>query len=145
MTIERDAEATKMLLNQVQVSMPLVISNKTLTMAARRAKFDLVRHDAERAVFDLNSYVLAEHLAPEVYTATERIEFPATPWQHFKERHEGTRWLGWLVRRRPVQYDEHPVMVKVHLDRKRVYPEATVEVPELGRPVIWETITASAW
>lgn len=82
----------------------------------------------------LTSQLLADRLPPTDVdrTVPAFFSFPASPFQHWKSKHEDSRWLGWFVRRWPVRTDEHrqDVRLIVHLERFRTYPEARIPVPE---------------
>lgn len=87
----------------------------------------------------LTTQLLADRLPPN---DVDRVvpaffSFPASPFQHWKSKHEDSRWLGWFVRRWPVRTDEHrqDVRLVVHLERFRTYPEARIPVPSNYGPV----------
>jgi len=87
----------------------------------------------------ISAYVLTDHVADDTFTAVTRAEWPASTWQMFKHRHVASWWLGWLVRRRPVRMQVEVQHVEVEVSRYLGYPEADLRLPELGRPVIFET------
>jgi hypothetical protein len=89
----------------------------------------------------LSAYVLADHIADDVFTGTTTSEWPETTWQMFKSRHESSWWLGWLVRRRPVRMHTERQTVEIQVSRYLNYPEATLRIESLGRPVIFEQPT----
>lgn len=59
----------------------------------------------DRMVHQLKARVLSHKLPAHEVTELQRVEFefPASPWQHWKQRHGGSWWLRWLVRWRPVR------------------------------------------
>jgi hypothetical protein len=89
----------------------------------------------------LESYVMAEKLVGDTKDVSGSIPFPTSPWQFFKQRHSGSWWLRWLVTRRPVRVERHRWEASVTFERYANYPESTLRVPELGRPVIFEQFT----
>lgn len=89
----------------------------------------------------LEAYALSEHLVTDRYVGERMFRTPATSWQMFKWEHAESWWLGWLVRRRPVRFSEQPHHVVVEVERKALYPQANIAVPNLGRPVIIERLT----
>jgi hypothetical protein len=104
---------------------------------------DSLRMELQRQVdgmaVELSGFVLAERLPPvrEVRSATVVFEVPASWWQHLKATVRGWRWCRrvtgrWQVAVRVV---ERRVELSVELQRWWTFPKATVQVPELGRPV----------
>lgn len=78
---------------------------------------------------------LAFKLEKLVYTSPVglfEVEYPASPWEHFRAVHFKRNALGrWFLRRKPV---------RMHYERRSVavsFPEAQFEIypTELGRPV----------
>ena len=98
---------------------------------------DVLRGELEHR---LSAYVLADHLASDTFTAYTSSEWPDSTWQMFKSRHAGSWWLGWLVRRRPTRLHTERQSVAVEVKRYLAYPEANLDLPELGRPVIFEQV-----
>lgn len=88
----------------------------------------------------LESQVLAEKLVGGTYTGTGHKDFPTSPWQFFKQRHADSWWLRWLVVRRPVNTERHTITAKVEVEAHRTYPESTIAIPALGRPVVVEQV-----
>lgn len=89
----------------------------------------------------LEAYVLAEKLAEDTYHNSILVKTPTSSWQMFKEEHQASWWLRWLVLRRPIQSktERHTLTVKV--ERYASYPEANIDVSQrLGRPVPYELI-----
>jgi hypothetical protein len=77
------------------------------------------------------------------------FRYPSSPWQHYKRNHEASWWLGWLVRRRPVQEKTVQKVAHVEVDQAAVYPQqglidATLR-DRLGSPLIIETIRQNWW
>lgn len=99
-----------------------------------------VEFEFNRRVHRLESFVLAEKLAEDEYKDHVELMLPSSVWQHFKANHAASWWLGWLVRRRTVQYTtiRHELVVKVK--RYASYPEANVPIERLGRPIPWEMV-----
>lgn len=84
--------------------------------------------------------ILTEHLASELYIGQTEFGYPRSTWQMFKTTHVESWWLGWLVRRRPVELHYEVKDVKIKVDRYLKYPEAKVEFKDLGHPIPYETI-----
>lgn len=93
-----------------------------------------------RRVHRIESFVLAEKLAEDAYSNFVTLMMPKTVWEHFKASHGASWWLGWLVRRRPVQYTKFTTELIVKVKRYASYPEADIALPGLGRPVRWEMV-----
>lgn len=94
----------------------------------------------------LEAYVLAEKLPPVELTGREFLTFmsPASPFQHWKRKHEAAWWLAWFVRRWPVREDAttRTVTMTVDLTRYRSYPEADYAVMDgFGVPVLTHTVS----
>lgn len=91
----------------------------------------------------VEGFVLEEKLAKEVYRDTAYNQIPTSSWQMFKDEHQDSWWLGWLVRRRPVLCREQRFDLEVRIDRRNRYPEANVTTTPLGRPYIFDTVDTS--
>jgi hypothetical protein len=91
-------------------------------------------------VYRLTADVLAEKLPPESFERSSKYtwRFPSSPWQHFKQNHAESWWLGWLVRRRPVQLTNHvkTAILTVNLDRYRTFPQANYVFPNTLGPYV---------
>ena len=128
---------------------PIGPSLKTFTLERRRYgltmdlgsftrdSMEFQQREADRMVYKLSADVLAEKLPPETINESRIAvwNFPRSSWQHFKLEHSESWWLGWLVRRRPVQYAVHDkqVTLTVNLERYRTFPQANIAYPpELG-------------
>ena len=116
----------------------------TKTQAVARSVLDTVdvrfvaEDFAHAAVFAIDAYVLAERLPPETVRVhrTFRFNVPASGWQQWKADH-GANLPGWFLRRWPVRFREHvhDGELTVNLQPFWTFPESTVAVPELGRPL----------
>lgn len=84
----------------------------------------------------LKAYVLTHQLAEHGVTRSRTVEWPATPWQHFKKRHAESWWLRWLVARRPVRMQHEVVDFQEAWTELAAYPWQThlPPFPKLGRP-----------
>lgn len=114
------------------------------TMASMRMSKDVDNLDAmmrDQLVYRLEAMVLSDTIARDTYTGRRVSRWPATTWQMFKHTNEGTWWLGWLVRRRPVRMAEDKHTVEVNVERCVLYPEANMVPESFGRPVIYEQVT----
>lgn len=101
------------------------------------AELDLMRN---RMLVQLRSAVLAFRLPGHTATDQRTVSFkvPASPWQHWKLKHQDAWWLRWLVARRPVRTEvlaETVVLTAVWEDWA-TYPWQTVAPtdPKLGMP-----------
>lgn len=134
MSLLSDYTSTKHVLDTRKVGATLqVTQNATLHVSEDWILGSLVAR--------LEGVVLSEKLVHD--TSIKGVgysEHPASPWQFFKQRHESSWWLGWLVERRPVRTERHRVEVKAEFTRWAHYPHAKVNIPELGRPVIFEEL-----
>lgn len=86
----------------------------------------------------LTTYVLVEKLLSEVQDVTWRVSQPTTSWQMFKQEHEKSWWLGWLVRRHPVKMKVLKHTETFSFDRYAMFPHASISRPDLGQPYIFE-------
>ena len=96
--------------------------------------------EADALIARIEAYILADKIVEETFTGQETVRFPVSPWQFFKQRHEESWWLGWLVRRRPVREASHRVVVPIRVTRYLTYPEAAISDARMGRPVIYEQV-----
>lgn len=96
-------------------------------------------------IYRLTTDVLAEKLPPERVerSKTFTLDFPASSWQMFKLEHQGSRWLGWLVRRRPVRRIGHTktATLTTELDRYRTFPQANYVFPKSLGPYVNVAVT----
>ncbi len=103
---------------------------------------DMVTNDL---VYRLGAHVLAERLPPVEVTRETTVEFqsPASPFQHWKQKHAQSWWLRWFVGRWPVRQDTtvKTATLTVDLTKYRSYPEANYALPELGAPILIHTLS----
>jgi hypothetical protein len=68
-----------------------------------------VDHFTNALTARLEAHVLGKRLPSLTHSASRQLgwEFPASTWQHFKQRHAHSWWLRWLVDRRPVRTSTH--------------------------------------
>ena len=97
--------------------------------------------DFDQMIYRVEKMVAAKHLCDDFYTGVRYVEFPATTWQMFKETHQDSWWMGWVVRRRPVEYEKEEISVRVQLSRYLKYPDADIDWPKLGRAVPYEHVS----
>lgn len=113
-----------------------------VTLSVYEDPADLVA--SKRLQFE--AHVLSHRIAEATQstTVTMGLDFPASPWQFFKQRHADSWWLGWLVRRRPVRTQRQTKSKRVTLtiDRFHEFPEAKVVVPpeSFGRPYVCDMV-----
>lgn len=113
-------------------------------LASMRMSKDVDNLDAMMSgqlMYRMEAMILSDTLARDTYTGTSVSRWPATTWQMFKHTNEGTWWLGWLVRRRPVRMANDTHTVEVNVERCVLYPEANMVPESFGRPVIYEQVT----
>jgi len=96
--------------------------------------------ERDEQIHRLESFVLQEHLADDIYIDAHPYTTPKTWWDMFKLTFAATWWLGWLVKRRPAQFERHVVKSAVKVERYASYPEANIDVPQLGRPIPFESV-----
>lgn len=133
-TDEEFVQSVTHTLEQKKVAANLLVTRE----ASLRVRPDDI---TDNLVVQLESYVLAEKLVGDTKEVSGAIPFPTSPWQFFKHRHAGSWWLRWLVERRPVRTENHRWETSVTFERYNHYPESTLRVPELGRPVMFEQFT----
>lgn len=91
---------------------------------------------------DLNAFVLGKSLPPEVKMVSIDFEFeyPASPWQMFKEKHKDSWWMRAFVRRYPVQSNtvKKNKRATVSWDKKAIFPDQELVKwkEKLGDPVV---------
>lgn len=92
---------------------------------------------ADTMFMQLKAYVLTHQLAEHSVSRTRTVEWPASPWQHWKHRHAGAWWLRWFVERRPVRMQQEVVDFQEAWTELASYPWQTLvpPLPQLGRPV----------
>ena len=88
----------------------------------------------------IEKMVVAEKLAEDIYHATANYDTPKTTWDMFKHVHGDSWWLRWLAQRRPARYIHNHQYVGVKVHRYHAYPDATIEFPNLGKPVRYEVM-----
>ena len=118
-----------------------LITQRKITLALQEvgavvrqsARYDVTPDGlTDQLVHQLTAYVLSDHLVGDTYTFTTTA--PSSWWQHFKRDH-----LPTVSKWRPVKHTT--TTHKVTLDRYATYPEAQVNLPELGRPRYVEVTT----
>lgn len=99
----------------------------------------------------LTAAVLGKKLPGGVHHASAYVTFtaPATTWQMFKQTHDRSWWLGWLVRKYPVKTATFAKMAEAEFayEHNVLFPMQTKHVPEfpesLGRPVYVPVVTSN--
>lgn len=109
-----------------------------VAQSAHYSVHESVFHD--ELMHRLEAFVLTEQLVNDTYTASKVTWEPASAWQMFKRDHAESWWLGWLVSRRPVKQLAKTWTVEIEFDRKAGYPQASIALPEFGKPVIYEQV-----
>jgi len=99
-----------------------------------------VQLEKDRQVHRLEAMVLQEHLADDHYEEILVVTQPKTWWDHFKIDHLDSWWGRWLNTHFPSEYNSENHLVRVKIERYASYPEADVAVPQLGRPIPFETL-----
>ena len=96
--------------------------------------------------YTLTAEVLAQKLADETVMDRQRmtVMYPDSPWQMFKNNHDVSWWLRWLVRRRPVRWhtQERAVTLHARWTGYAKFPQASIVVADdrLGRPVYFSQV-----
>lgn len=143
---------------------PIVQSIETLTL--ERLKFGLQTNVGAQVrgslhaqvaesilgdlVYRLTADILAEKLPPETVARSKTFtvsKVPTSSWQHFKSEHPESWWLGWLVRRRPVEYREieFEATLTVDLDRYRTFPQCNYTFPKDLGPYVQVAMVRDHW
>jgi hypothetical protein len=108
-----------------------------LSKAQWAAERDMIRN---RMLVRLKSAVLAFRLPGHSATEQRTVSFkvPASPWQHWKQKHQDAWWLRWFVARRPVRTEvlSETVELTTVWEDYATYPWQTVAPtdPKLGMP-----------
>lgn len=93
----------------------------------------------EQMAHEVSTYVLAERLPPEHVVDEKRLEvrYPDGWWEMFRHTYGDRWWMRWHVARRPVRWhaEVRHARLKVDLRRFWTFPQASIAIPELGRPV----------
>lgn len=97
-------------------------------------------------VHAITAKVMAEKLVGETVAAETFV--PKSWWQHFKLTNcyrglSRDRIMRYCAKRWPVQMEKRVVTVRFH--RYALFPESTLKVPELGKPVIFEQWGEPDW
>lgn len=100
-------------------------------------------------VHALTAEVLAEKLPPERIDKSQTfgMDFPASPFQHWKQKHRDSWWLRWFVQRRPVKTDryEKTAFLTVDLERYRAFPQCNYVFPKDLGPYVNVAVTRDHW
>jgi len=100
----------------------------------------------DHLLLKLRTAVWTENLPPEQVQTEHTYSFsiPATWWQHAKQQHYNTWWMGWIARRRPPRMRERTITgtFVVHLHRFRVYPDAPAVPASYGQHVLQHEVTS---
>lgn len=103
----------------------------------------------DRLIYRLTADVLAEKLPPERIERTSEFfwEFPASPFQHWKQKHDRSWWLRWFVARRPVRRVRHAKVatLEVNLERYRTFPQCNYVFPKDLGPYVNVAVVRSDW
>lgn len=113
--------------------------------ALERMKIDVHKATVGGLVYELSTSILAEKIPPAQFTESTTVTYatPATPWDHFKQNHCAAWWLRWF---KPPVMIEHQryVTLTVTIDGRWTYPQASIQLPECGDPVL-ATTSAVSW
>lgn len=103
--------------------------------------------EVEAMLVSLESHVMAHKIfvhTEKHLVASDTWEFPASPWQFFKQRHRDRWWMRWLVVRRPVRLDSHHRDYErtVVIGRHVTFPDCSLDFydAQMGKPVIVDTV-----
>lgn len=121
-----------------------------IALCVDRSRLDvrIAEHTAHELWAGLSAYVLSDHLIGDTkqvkLPASLAVQFPATPWQHFKQSYCLRWWMRpWVRYLNPVRTETHKARGvacgSVTFDRYATYPESTIQIADLGRPVIFES------
>jgi hypothetical protein len=102
----------------------------------------------DQVVLHLRAFVLTHDLGEHSVTRTKTVDWPATPWQHWKQRHAEAWWLRWFVARRPVRMQTEVVDFHEAWQELAAYPWQTrlPRMPEgFGAPSRMVRILTHEW
>lgn len=104
----------------------------------------------QQLIYRLSADVLVEHLVSDTVVVTRPIGVPANWWDKLKLdvwytdlAHD--RIMRWMAKRWPVRYKTQTITASVKFDRYAKFPHATITLPELGSPVIFEQWGEPNW
>lgn len=137
------SELARVILDRLKFASQTRISHQVMQSAKLHAWEDIA---TRQLVLALEAEVLAEKLVSETIAAKTKV--PASWWQHFKMTNcyiglGNDPVMRWFERKWPVKYVDREV--KVTFTRYAKFPEATIKVPELGRPIIFEQWSEPRW
>jgi hypothetical protein len=113
------------------------VSEELLHSAQFSSYMDDIRH---RLVVGLKAEVLSHKIADSRYTMT--IPVPASPFQHWKHKHQRNRLVARFIKRNPVRYNQRSGTVT--LSKAHRFPESTIRYPDsLGKLVVAEEAEVS--
>lgn len=91
-------------------------------------------------VTSLEVLVLGKQLPDKTVTASEPIffEYPASPFQHWKYKHQFSWWLKWFINWRPIINAQKVKIASLEATwtMQQVYPDQTITDPRLGDPYV---------
>lgn len=128
---------------------PVVTNRKILSLLQMYQTIKVGRQEISEDYdidFDVMRYLVSEqvaveHLAEDEEKMVVEHKVPASTWQMFKQTHQNSWWMGWLVTRHPVVEATSYEWIKVRVSRYLKYPDVTVSVSGQGKPVIHEFVT----
>lgn len=102
---------------------------------------------SELILLKLKAFVLTHPLAEHEVTRTKAVEWPATPWQHWKQRHSESWWLRWFVQRWPVRMQQQVVDFREAWQEMAAYPwqDRLPRLSGLGKPTRMVEVLAAEW
>lgn len=138
---------TKIILDRLKFGTQTRISRQVLESARISTWEDIV---TEQLVVALEAEVLAEKLTGDTTTVSRSEYIPANWWDYLKRDVwytdlDNDRIMRWIAKRWPVRWKTQTFTVTVKLERYAKFPHATIALPELGRPVIFEQWGEPNW
>lgn len=86
-----------------------------------------------RMVAELRTTILRHRLAAKTHEV--RMSYPASPWEHFKHKHQFKWWMRGHVRRAPIKFTAK--IARITITSFNEFPDASIIYPpELGKIVI---------
>lgn len=133
-------------LERLKLGLQMRVGAHVLDSLRLERQQDMIYNDL---LYRLEASVLAEKLPPEKVERSKvvTLDFPASSWQHFKQEHSESWWLGWLVRRRPIRYQalEQTATLTVDLERYRTFPQCNYVFPKGLGPYVNVAVTHDHW
>lgn len=101
-------EQNRLILEQFLIYFQNGMMDNSLLLVGENARIECMRDCFDRLIFFVKSWIIDGH--KEIRKETEKINFPATPWQHFKQVYVPKCFL----KRYPVKFTTTEVQTAEH-------------------------------